>query len=181
MFGQSPTLRRVAIYRPGEQIANGLFNGWAPWLIFVWNSFLQRPIDFLSAFYCGNYGGSVSLDSTVDNEPTPNTLSHLRRRCFGYLGGILSVAADSIPSSRGLPDKLDPVGLSALFLQADADVGCDSRHEFDSPNVATCFWMVECVEPPCKSGCVNTNYAAKRNRWLTKAQLSMSISGSRPR
>ena len=45
------------------------------------------------------------------------------------------------------------------FLQAD--VGLESRHEFDPPNVAPSFWTVQCAEAPCKTGCINTSYVAR--------------------
>jgi hypothetical protein len=43
-------------------------------------------------------------------------------------------------------------------FQADADVGWESRHEFDPPNVASAVWMVRCLEDSRKSRCTKNKF-----------------------
>jgi len=35
------------------------------------------------------------------------------------------------------------------------DVGWNSRHGSDPPNVVSRIWLVQCAEVPCKSLCLN--------------------------
>jgi hypothetical protein len=102
------------------------------------------------------------------DQPTPNVFGDLARRRFWQLGRVLAVPADPVPPSYWLPDEFDAVRRLVTLLQANPDVGWESRHEFDPPDVVSAVWMVQCVEESCKLGCINTS-------WTEEDAMPLSI------
>ena len=79
----------------------------------------------------------------VGDQPATDAFGYLGRRSFWDLGRVLSVSPDPVPPSDRLPDEFDAVCLSASLLQADANVGWDSRHDSDPPDVVSVARMVQ--------------------------------------
>ena len=86
-----------------------------------------------------DYEGLLELacGSGVRDQPAPDAFGDLARRCFWHLGRVLAVPAGPVSSSCGLPDQFDTVCRPTSLLQTDADVGWESRHDFDASDVAS--------------------------------------------
>ncbi|HPM79994.1 MAG TPA: hypothetical protein PLF81_04815 [Candidatus Anammoximicrobium sp.] len=60
--------------------------------------------------------------SAIRDKPPADAFGYRTRRGLAQLGGVLAIAANPIPLSNTLADKLDAVCPPSAFLQADADV-----------------------------------------------------------
>ena len=75
-------------------------------------------------------GAGCGVTSAAGHQPASDPFGNLRGGSFRNFGGILAVTANEKPSSYRLADEFDAMRLAASLLQADADVGLKSRHEF---------------------------------------------------
>jgi hypothetical protein len=69
----------------------------------------------------------------VRDQPASDVFGDLAGSRFWHFGRILAVTADPVSPSYRLPDEFDAVRRPTSRLQTDADVGWQSRHEFDPP------------------------------------------------
>ena len=82
--------------------------------------------------------------------PSPDALGDPACRCCWRLGRVLAVPAAPTPSFRGLPDQFGAVCPPVTLLQANPDVGWESRHEFAPPKCR------KSIRLPCRKSHVRT-------------------------